>query len=146
MIEEVRVNTLEELKAVVGVWSANGYMWGSPNFASPDDAFRNGERQFIGWGDEKIYYELVQAENPLSFDEFVARNNNTFKVTLRQFELLTRLKGWVVPFEALLDEETGLNDAKQLLAITDLRDQRLVGAFLRYLGGDERIKFEPLDE
>ena len=137
----VHVTTLEQWKSVLDVWFKQGYSWYETGTEYNEWCFRDGERYLLLDDDNDIVTPSHFHRKITEYSEFMAQQKEdkevkTYYVTKEQLELIENLGEYDIPFFHIV---TGSDEKIKNLAqeIPDNLDKPI----LRYLGGDETIKF-----
>lgn len=143
----VHVETIEQWKAALDVWFAQGYEWLLSGQNYQEDYYYNGSRQltFNMHGDNKITYSgnnIHPKDDYIEYAEFMKEQEKTmaketYYVTQEQLDLIEELKSDSLPFYNLVYSTT--DEMKELAQ--DIPNE-LDSKILRYIGGDTSIEFK----
>lgn len=139
----VHVTSFEEWKSVLDIWFEQGYSWYLGGQKYHEVYFNSGARYLFIDEDNDILKSLSNDEEPyIEYSEFIVKQREdnkmeTYYVTQEQFALIEDIKnaGPFVSFELAFRAER----FKELVKYFDESKDK---ALLRYLGGDETIKFK----
>lgn len=147
----VHVETIEQWKAALDVWFAQGYEWLLSGQNYQEDYYYNGSRQltFNLRGDNKITYSgnnIHPKDDYIEYAEFMKEQEKTmaketYYVTQEQLDLIEELKSDSLPFYNLVYSTT--DEMKELAQ--DIPNE-LDSKILRYIGGDTSIEFKVQQE
>lgn len=142
----VRVETLEQWKSVLDIWFKQGYSWYRGGQKHHKTYFNGGGRELLLDEDNDILRPTPGKREPISYKDFMAQQKDdnkmvTVYVKQEQLDLIEELKYETYPAYELL------KPGSKYRPITLTLDSYGEKALLRYIGGDETIKFkvkEPL--